>query len=630
MRSTVVSLSLRYGCALVSILLAIGARMLLDPVLGDQLPVSLLFLAVAFTAWFGGFGPAVAAVLLGAFSFVFLPISLGTGFVLAGWARQVGMVLFLCVSLGIALLGGALHAARQRAQALAQDALDRERQLRREVERHRRISKLISDFAYVMRIEVGGKSVFEWMSDSYLQASGLTLIDFNRGWHQTIHPDDLPAVQRHYQRVISGSQDVCEYRMLLPGGQVRWLRNYAQPVWDEKEQRIVRVYGAAQDITDRKRAEEALREADRRKDEFLATLAHELRNPLAPIRNAIHLFQETNVDEAILGSLRAMMERQVQNMARLLDDLLDVSRISRGKIELRKQPALVAPLLDRTVEALRPLFEERRHELSLTLPPVPLQVEVDPTRFEQIMMNLLTNAVKYTEPGGRIELSAERDGAWVVLRVRDTGIGIPSEMLSRVFDLFVQVERRLDRAQGGVGIGLTLVRKLVELHGGQVEAHSAGPGLGSEFVVRLPAYAGKVLDATPEPGPPAPGRTRTCRVLIVDDNQDAANSLAHLLRIQGQEVQVAFDGPSALTVASDFQPAMALLDLGMPGMDGYELAQRLRQQPGLERLRLIALTGWGQEEDRRRSREVGFDLHRVKPVEPEVLRGLFLAGPGVG
>jgi PAS domain S-box-containing protein len=386
------------------------------------------------------------------------------------------------------------------------------------------------------------------------------------------------------------------------------------------------VGGMAIDITDRLRAEEALREADRLKDEFLAMLAHELRNPLAPVRNALHIMKQPGANGAMLRQARDMAERQVRHMARLLDDLLDVSRISRGRIELRKEAVDVAAVIGRTVEAVRPLVEERRHELTLSLPAGPLRLEADPTRLEQVLTNLLNNAAKYTDPGGHVWLTAGRDGGEVVLRVRDTGIGIAPEMLPRIFDLFVQAERRLDRPQGGVGIGLTLVKKLVELHGGRIEATSAGLGRGSEFVVRFPTlpeqHPGEKARAAGRGGASELPRRR---VLVVDDNQDAADSLAMLLRLAGQDVRSAYDGPSALAQAKDFQPALVFLDIGMPGMDGYETARRLRGEPGLRGVVLVAVTGWGQEEDRRRSAEAGFDCHMVKPVEPKALDGL-LAG----
>ncbi len=388
------------------------------------------------------------------------------------------------------------------------------------------------------------------------------------------------------------------------------------------------------DMTERKCAElqlqeqaVALKQADRLKDEFLAMLAHELRNPLAPIRNSLHIMKQPGANGAMLQQVRDMAERQVQHMARLLDDLLDVSRISQGRIELRKEVVDVADLVNRTAEAIRPLVEERRHELTIALPYKPVRVEGDPTRLEQVLTNLVNNAAKYTDPGGHIWLTVERRGAEAVLRVRDTGIGISQDMLPKVFDLFVQAERRLDRSQGGVGIGLTLVKKLVELHGGTIEAASRGLGRGSEFVVRLSALAEESA-SLPKEDQRVGDTDRALpayRVLVVDDNVDAADSLAMLLRLVGQEVRVAHDGAAALTPPQDLCPQIVFLDIGMPGMDGYEVCRRLRRQPGTEKALFIALTGWGQDEDRRRSAEAGFDHHLVKPVEPVALMKL-LAG----
>jgi PAS domain S-box-containing protein len=367
-----------------------------------------------------------------------------------------------------------------------------------------------------------------------------------------------------------------------------------------------------------------LKEADRHKDEFLAMLAHELRNPLAPISNALHIMKQRGVEAAVVQQVRDMAERQVQHLARLLDDLLDVSRISRGKIELRCEALDVALVVNRSVEAVRSLYAERHHHLTVALPPEPLQVEGDLTRLEQVLTNLLNNAAKYTDPGGKVWLTAEREGGEAVIRVRDTGIGIAPDMLPRVFDLFIQAERRLDRSQGGVGIGLTLVKRLMELHRGRIEAHSPGLGRGSEFVVRLPAFFG------PRPGEKdAASKSADAfalprrRVLVVDDNHDAADSLAMLLRLAEQNVRVAYDGSTSLAQAQEFQPELIFLDIGMPGMDGYEVARQLRQLPGLENAVLVAVTGWGQEEDRRRSLEAGFDGHMVKPAEPRNLREFF-------
>jgi PAS domain S-box-containing protein len=446
-------------------------------------------------------------------------------------------------------------------------------------------------------------------------------------------PTLWPRLEPLYRRVLESGQPLLNLEVsgqtpAAPGQARHWLVNY-YPVRVQDE--IVGLGILVMDITELKRLEAELRQraeqlaqADRLKDEFLAMLAHELRNPLAPIRNALHIMKQPAADAAMMQQVRNMAERQVQHMARLLDDLLDVSRISRGKIELRREPVDVAAIINRTVEAIRPLIEQRRHELTVALPAGPLRVEADPTRLEQVLTNLLNNAAKYTDPGGHIWLSAGQEEGMAVLRVRDTGIGIAPEMLPRVFDLFVQVERRLDRSQGGVGIGLTLVKKLVELHGGSITAHSSGLGQGSEFVIRLPMLGMAALTEKERTGHGDSTSILPChRVLVVDDNHDAADSLALLLKLAGQDVQAAYDGPSALTRAEEFLPHLVFLDLGMPGMDGYEVAQRLRQQPGGTKMLLVAVTGWGQEEDRRRSQEAGFDGHMVKPTDPDTLRQFF-------
>ncbi len=367
-----------------------------------------------------------------------------------------------------------------------------------------------------------------------------------------------------------------------------------------------------------------VQEADRRKNEFLAMLAHELRNPLAPIRNAVQILRLRGPMQPELQDVRDMIERQVQHLVRLVDDLLDVSRITRGKIQLQMEPVDVAAVVGRAVETSRPLLDARKHQLSVSLPTESLRVQADPVRLGQVLSNLLNNAAKYTEEGGRIWLSAEREGKEILLRVRDTGVGIPPHMLASVFDLFTQVDRSLDRSEGGLGIGLTLVRRLVELHAGSVQAFSAGPNQGSEFVVRLPALTAEPFPRMSSNGAGMPSAESTQhRILVVDDNVDAADSLALLLHLAGHEVRVCHDGPAAVAAAQDFHPDIVLLDIGLPGMDGYEVARRLREQEALAEALLVALTGYGQEEDLRRSQEAGFDHHLVKPVEPATLFTLF-------
>lgn len=380
---------------------------------------------------------------------------------------------------------------------------------------------------------------------------------------------------------------------------------------------------AAQRELAKKNAE--LTETDHRKDEFLAVLAHELRNPLAPIRQAAQILEARGKDDPDVRYAHEVVNRQVQQLTRLVDDLMDVTRVARGKVQLRKEVTDAAAVVSRAVETSLPLVEERRHQLTATLPQEPLLVEADPARLQQVLLNLLNNAAKYTEPGGRIELAVTREGEEAVLRVRDNGIGITPEMLPRVFGLFAQVEEARERAQGGLGIGLALVKSLVEMHGGTVKALSAGPGRGSEFVVRLPALPERRGTAPQKAGReggqavPPPGGLR---VLVIDDNVDAADSLAMLLGLKGHTVQVTYDGESALRTAQAGLPEVVLMDIGLPKMDGYEVARRLRASPAGRGVLLVALTGWGQEEDRRRSREAGFDHHMTKPVDLDALQQL--------
>jgi signal transduction histidine kinase len=384
----------------------------------------------------------------------------------------------------------------------------------------------------------------------------------------------------------------------------------------ERTAELARTNAALQaEIAERKHAEAELTEADRRKDEFLAMLAHELRNPLAPLLNGLEVLRVAKYDPAATEPVRELMERQMRKMVRLVDDLLDVSRITSGKIGLQCETVDVRQAAQLAADSVRQMITSCGQQLSVALPPGPLLVDGDLIRLEQVISNLLSNASKYTEPGGNIKLAVEQSNGEVLVRVSDTGVGIAPDMLPKVFGLFVQVDRSLDRSQGGLGIGLTLVKRLVELHGGRVEAHSAGLGSGSEFLVRLPLLADQsgagIVPALAKVEPPAglPGR-----VLLVDDNADLVRSLALMLQYKGYEVKSASDGPAAIELAQAFEPQAVLLDIGLPGMNGYEVAQQLRQAFPPARLLLVALSGYGRDEDRQQSQAAGFDLHLVKPV----------------
>lgn len=463
-----------------------------------------------------------------------------------------------------------------------------------------------------------------WYNRRWYEYTGTTAESMEGwGWQSVHDPDVLPDVLSRWKASIARGEPL---DMVFPlrgaDGQFRPFLTRVNPLRDP-EGKIVYWFGTNTDISDIKHMEEALRDADRRKDEFLATLAHELRNPLAPIRNSLQILKMPRLDAATAHQTRDMMERQVHHLVRLVDDLMDVSRVVRGKIELRKERVELSTVVARAAEIAQPLIEALGHRLEIDLPAESLPIDGDPVRLEQVIGNLLTNAAKYTEASGHISVSARRERGEVVLGVRDDGIGISPDVLPHVFELFVQGDSSAARSQGGLGVGLTLVKNLVELHGGTVHAHSAGLGKGSEFTLRLPVLPAS-NEETPALGAAAFALTPSSgkRLLVVDDNRDAADSLAVLLRMQGHEVRVALDGTSALEHARAFAPQLVFLDIGMPGMDGYEVARRMRGLPELDEAVLVALTGWGQKEDRRRSAEAGFDQHLVKPAGAKEVEAL--------
>ena len=437
-----------------------------------------------------------------------------------------------------------------------------------------------------------------------------------------IHPDDQAAVSKAIQDAVAKRQDYgAEFRFRhAKSGEWRWMeaRGKASYGPDGKPEML---YGLGIDITDRRRAVEALQEADRRKDEFLATLAHELRNPLAPIASGLHILRSADDHSDAAVAARGIMERQVHQMVRLVDDLLDVARITTGKVELRCEPLDLADAIADAIETAKPMMTSRGQSLTTSFPPVPVYVNADRTRMAQVFANLLNNSAKYSESGQPIEITVSRVGGDAVVRVRDAGIGIHPEMIPRVFEMFRQADRTGGRSRGGLGIGLSLVKRIVEMHRGTVTATSAGLGQGAEFTVCLPAIEAAV-EAIRQPERPSAAAFTKRRVLVVDDNADAAESLAALLQISGHETRLAHDGPEAVEEARSFQPDVVFLDIGLPTLDGHETARRIRQQPWGKDMVLVALTGWGQVEDRRRSKEAGFNHHLVKPADPAVVTKL--------
>jgi two-component system CheB/CheR fusion protein len=437
------------------------------------------------------------------------------------------------------------------------------------------------------------------------------------GWQSVHDPEILPRVLERWKAAIAAGEFFeMEYPLRGADGGFRWFLTRTVPVKDA-EGRVVRWFGTGTDVSEKREAEQALRRADRQKDEFLAMLAHELRNPLAPLRNALGILRKAGPDQVSMPQLQNMMDRQLTKLSRIVDDLLDIARITRGQIDLRKERVDLASQARHAVESIEPQLKACGHALSLSLPESPVRIEADPVRMEQIIENLLSNAVKYTPPGGHIELGLETGGNEAVLRVRDNGNGISPEALPSIFELFTQGDRTLGREQGGLGIGLTLVRRLVEMHGGRIEAESAGIGRGSRFTVYFPLAEtdGEAAEAASESVPAAVAPPALRRILVVDDNQDAADSMALLIGSHGREIEVAYDGSAALELAGRFKPNVVLLDIGLPGMDGYQVAKRLRALPGLEHALLVAVSGYGAETDRRASREAGIDYHLVKPVD---------------
>ena len=387
-----------------------------------------------------------------------------------------------------------------------------------------------------------------------------------------------------------------------------------------------RQYQIRDHLSDLRSAELQLRDADRRKDEFLATLAHELRNPLAPIRNALQIIRLRGDDKPTLEQARTMMERQLGQMVRLIDDLLDLSRITRGKLNLRKERIDLATVVRNAVDAAHPLIEATGHALTVELPGDPVFLDADPVRIAQVLSNLLNNAARYMERGGRMWLTAEHRNGEIRLSVRDTGVGIPANALTSIFEMFTQVDRSLEKSHGGLGIGLTLVKRLVEMHGGTVEARSGGPGTGAEFIVNLPAVAMASPQSRLDDGGAPTASAAKCRILVADDNVDAAESMGTMLRLMGNEVRTVRDGMQAVEEAAEFRPDVILLDIGMPRLNGYEAARRIREERWGKGMILVALTGWAQDEDKRKAKDAGFDGHVTKPVEltylEEVLAGL--------
>ncbi len=516
----------------------------------------------------------------------------------------------------------------QRVKVRTQELVDRTRVLEAAQEQLRAGAAQFLGLAdaapgFIWSTDAQGRLTF--MSRRFEVLTGVAFEDLRSGgWRRVLHPEDCAAGTRQFLDAIEQHAALSgRVRVLRADGEYRWIESSAVPLLDEKSDSAADfrgLIGVSMDVSDLVGAEQALRDADQRKDEFLAMLAHELRNPLAPIRNAVQILRNQCRADAFARKLQDIIDRQTAQMARMVDDLLDVSRISRGKLELRKGPVTLQQVIQGAVETSRPLIDQSRHQLELRIPDQPLFLEADLTRLSQVFANLLNNAAKFTEAAGQIKMVVEQRGAEVLVSVIDSGVGIPAEQMANLFDLFTQGEGERRRSGGGLGIGLSLVKQLVELHQGRVTAKSEGPGRGSEFTVHLPLAAGQSAPAGPDAVvPDKPPAAKGLRILVVDDSEDAALTLATLLELAGYELHLAHDGEQALAAAEACRPDVILLDIGLPKLSGNDVCRRLRQQDWGREMTVIALTGWGQDKDRRRTAEAGFDHHLVKPADPAAL-----------
>ena len=614
--------------ALLATTLAVGIVVVFVPRVARLADYPLHYTVFPLVIWaalrFGQRGTTTVTLLVSALAILISVSDAGPLALLSPHDRLLRQQLFMAVVATTGLLLAAAIAERDDARRGSEADLQR----LQESEKRLRLA-----------LDAGHMGVWDWniltgeiqWSDNLEVIHGLVPGTFSgtfEGFQAIVHPDDRDRVQRAIDDAVQqGTGYDIDFRNVRGDGSVGWVSAKGRVVPDAAG-RAVRMIGVGMDVTEARRLATELEAragelaaADRRKDEFLAMLAHELRNPLAPLTTALHLLRRGGA-----GAERALeiAERQAQQLSRLVDDLLDASRITQGKIALRVEPILLSDVVTRAVETARPAMDGRGHAFTMTLPDEPIHMQADPARLAQVIANLLDNAAKYTPPGGAIWLDAEQEGNEVALRVRDTGAGLAAELVPNVFDLFVQDDRSLARSRGGLGIGLTIVRRLVELHGGRVEARSPGVGHGSQFIVHLPIGATTTATLAPErPEAPAPtAATAPCKVLLVEDHRDAGEVLATVMETWGHEVKVVLDATAALAVVDGWTPDVVLSDLGLPRIDGYELARRLRLHPRTGGAMLIALSGYGREEDKQRARDAGFDHHLVKPPDLVILAEL--------
>ncbi|MBA4106142.1 MAG: hypothetical protein C0485_10310 [Pirellula sp.] len=607
----------RYIQTLVLVIAAVCLRSLLNPMMGQQ--SAIIFLAaIIISAWMGGVGPALLslAVLHVAHGYWF-SVPPGLWQYNLAWFISTGGYYLVGIIVGVLSQKHAAATARERAQQ--SESIAQREQLRATL-------ACIADGVIVTNID----GQLELMNRAAEAATGWSLAEAKgKLWGVVFsirREGGKEEVENPIDRALHTDSVVHETAPLILASKTNQTIpvSYSAAPVANAEGEVSGVVLIFRDESQRRRAELDLKEADRRKDEFLATLAHELRNPLAPITAGLELLKLSAGNMQESEEIRLIMQRQTQHMVRLIDDLLDVSRITRGKLELRKADVDLATVVRTAVEATQSLFDAAQHQLMIQLPDEPLFLNVDAARLTQVFSNLLNNAAKFTPANGRIVVSAERSGDDVVATVTDSGVGIPADKLEQVFELFVQIHDRNNIDGGGLGIGLTLVKRLVEMHDGTIEVRSEGINLGTTFVLRFPCLPSTRREASVHAPQDTPLPTSQCkRILVVDDNADALESLSRLISSMGNDVCRATDGFEALKVGATFAPDVVLMDLGMPNLDGYQAARRLRREPWGRGLTLIATTGWGQEEDRRRSAEAGFDYHLVKPISVSTLVQIF-------
>jgi len=597
--------ALGYFIAIAATGLLLLLRLALFEQLAEQARLLPFVVSVMAAAWVGGRGPGLLATFLAAFLGVWFIVPPTDSLRIETLADGLNAAMFVAVGITLSFVFESLHKARKN-------------------EAEKQFHVLADSVAQLVWIaQPSGERT--WFNERWYEYTGTVLGQVaGSRWQSCCDPDDLPRVQQSWNDALErGEAWEQTYRLRSRDGKLRWFLARAVPIRNRRGH-ITRWFGTSTDIHDRVEMERALKEADGRKDRYLATLAHELRNPLTPISNALQLWPKVAGDAKEMEELRIVMLRQVKQLVRLVDDLLDVSRISQGKIALRRKVIDLRQVVRDSLEALQPHIAAKSQQASLSLPDAPLPVNGDVARLMQVLFNIMNNAVKYTPRGGEISISAERKQDSIIVRIRDNGAGIPAALLDRIFEAFYQVDRTIDSSQGGLGVGLTLAKQLIELHGGGIMVHSDGPGRGAEFAIYLPIENAVPFEA-PKAGPPACDDAEVSgrrRLLVVDDIEDCANTLAELLRRHGQDAVALYDGAVAIDWIAEHRPDAVLIDIAMPGLDGYQVARRLRARQDLHDTTLIALTGYGQPDDRRRALEGGFNHHMTKPVTWAALRAV--------